>query len=220
MLECDLPQLQERLNQVGRVAKASFAGACAEWLFPCYALSTFGKAGVPAQDPIRLVLDAVWLNIGGEDADLSKLELVAESLAFEPDDANVLTLLAAGAATAAAHAAQAWQTNDPAVAMWAASVMYDGADTLVQSVSTFESYTEEVERELRESAYVQSTLASMLSFVAAVETPGFSPPQLREMAREQGHAWLVASGISADSDSYSSGAVTSRAASVSDDLGE
>ena len=121
-----------------------FAGACAEWLYPCYAefnrVTSYG-------DPValRAVVDAAWsltkLEVLSR-RDIERLRIVAELLVPKDADDNwsILSPIAQNAAASAAYAVRTWLLQDSQQAAWAARQLFEAGEYLVQLCAPAQSY--------------------------------------------------------------------------------
>jgi len=187
-------QLAAESRQLSRSARAVFAAACAERLWPLverYATSVPMPAG--QVQVLRRALDAVWDVVCGTSADLVGVQETAESLVPREDDDWVLEAgYAQNAIAAIAYAARAWLTDDPQEAVWAARQVYEAADYGAQQRdgSIQKLYSAAVEEELLESTVVQAALEAISDDLEAARVDSAANMRRRSRAEARAFAGL------------------------------
>ena len=187
----DESAIKTTIANLDRESKTAFAAVSAEYLWPLverYAAT----AAVPdeAITELRRGLDSTWARVAGQEVDLGAVETLAESMVPSEEDDNWTFewAYAENAIAAIAYAARTWLTDDPQEGVWAARQMYDASDYSAQQRVDSDSFTPEVESQLRNAAEVKAAfdlIASALVSVQAGDLEG-----LRDPAREAAPAFV------------------------------
>lgn len=187
----DEEELAAESRQLSRSARAAFAAACAERLWPLverYAATV----SMPAErlQVLRRTLDAVWDVVRGASSDLGNAQETAESMVPLEDDSWVLEAgYAQNAIAAIAYAARSWLTDDPQEAVWAARQVYEAADYGAQQRDggTQKLYSVAVEEQLLSSTVVQAALEAISDGIEAARVE--SAETMRQRSRAEAHAF-------------------------------
>ncbi|WP_418607604.1 DUF416 family protein [Georgenia sp. SUBG003] len=170
--------------------KTAFAVACAQRLWPllerCAEKSAHGEL-----DKLASALEATWLAVAGEHADLASVPALADEVMPDEDDVGWTREAgyAQNAISSIGYAASTWLTGDPQEATWAALQLYEAADYASQQLQQdIELNSGEAETALREHPVVQEALESIALDLRAVES-GLDWQQLRASAQRFGDAW-------------------------------
>jgi Protein of unknown function (DUF416) len=166
MLVFDEKVLTERLKGMDPLCRTAFALACAERLFPLYALnSARSSRGAPGR--LRSTLDENWGRLikGGTACEQPFLQEY-DYLLLEPEaegaQADPLGPLAEDAVAALAYACRSQVTGEPANAMWAARRGYEAVDYIAHTLEGMDYDTPEGEHAILTRRYVQMELRSQL----------------------------------------------------------
>lgn len=194
MMSYDEGALVQRLAALSQAEKTAFAAVCAERLMPAY--SRYVAAGGEGDlTVLTRIVERVWNVVAGAQDDLSDAQVTADSMIPDDDAPGWVPERAYGqnGAAAVAYAVDAWLTDDPQEAAWAARQVFDAAEYAAREPSQGLEISEPgVEEPSLASPVVQIALATIESDLSEIERSGTSDLEaLRQRAQGEAVDWVA-----------------------------